>query len=276
MPHITIHDSEQGYLDLVNMVLNHGENVAPRGEPTREIQALTIELTDPHRCIVQHVNRKANLAIGAAEALQLVGGISMPELMVKIAPNFAKFLDGGAFFGAYGPRVRHQLPRIEKILGIDESSRRAVVSIWRDSDLFVEGSNDYPCTLGFTFQVRNGLLDMHTHMRSNDVWWGYTYDVMQFCFLQLTMARRLGFGVGSYFHHADSFHLYDRDMPAARQLEMQPHDPDGGLFSGIVTASWESVRRICYAALTGDVASIPEPNRTARQFCQLIEDRINR
>lgn len=274
MPSIVIPDSRAGYMELVDYVITAGRAVSPRGLPTREVQGLTIKLTDPRQCLVTGVNRKANPAIAAAEALQLVAGVSVPDLMVKIAPNFAKFLDGGAFYGAYGPRLRSQLPQICKILRNDPSSRRAIAQIWRSDDLFVEGSNDYPCTMGFTFHIRDNELDMHTHMRSNDVWWGYTYDVTQFCFLQMTMAKMLGVGIGVYYHHADSFHIYERDIDAARELQLG--SMGDYLLDGAKSPSWEALRRLCIAGLNGDRENIPAPNGTVRTFCDWIQDRLER
>lgn len=273
MSFVEIEDVRHGYIEIVSMVLNAGAIVAPRGQVTREMQGVTIIHRDPQRCLVHGINRKSNKAIAAAEALQLVGGVSMPELMTKIAPNFSKFLDGGAFYGAYGPRIRHQLPQVCKLLREDPLSRRAYVQIWRSDDLFVEGSNDYPCTIGFTFQIRDGKLDMHTHMRSNDVWLGFTYDVTQFCFLQMTIARMLGLPVGTYYHHVDSLHIYERDVAAARQLQHNGDNVDE-IVHGIRTPSWQNVRRMSQAALDGDLDLIPQSNPTVVKFGEWIQDRI--
>jgi thymidylate synthase len=269
----TISNVDEDYIKLVNHVITEGNDVAPRGVPTREIQAFTLEHVDPHACVVSGIGRGANLAIAAAEALQLVGGCSEPELMKEIAPNFAQFMDGGAFYGAYGPRIQHQLPRVAKILKEDPNSRRAFVSIWRSDDLFVEGSVDYPCTIGFTFQIRNNHLDMHTHMRSNDVWWGFTYDITQFCFLQLTMAKMLHVGVGSYFHHADSFHIYERDIERARALVMGPN-LERIYLDGIATPSWASAQRIARSVLKGEAP--PRPESSLDLFHAWIEKKVTR
>jgi len=56
--------------------------------------------------------------------------------------------------------------------------------------------------------IRDGKLDMHVNMRSNDILWGLCLDVPAFCFAQEIMAYWLGLPVGRYFHHAASLHYY--------------------------------------------------------------------
>jgi hypothetical protein len=53
-------------------------------------------------------------------------------------------------------------------------------------------------------------LHMIVNMRSWDAVWGLTYDVPCFVAVQMAVAKVLGVGLGSYRHHAGSFHLYER------------------------------------------------------------------
>ena len=46
-------------------------------------------------------------------------------------------------------------------------------------------------------------------MRSNDLMWGYFYDVFMFTWLQEAIANELGVDVGYYHHHATSLHVYE-------------------------------------------------------------------
>lgn len=216
---IEIENVRSDYIRLVNWVQGHGERVSPRGQLTYELSCFTVIHHRPTDSIVHGIGRGENQKIAAAEALQLVGGFSDPERMAQIQPNFRNFMDGGALYGAYGPRIAHQMQRAVDKLKEDKDTRQARVSIWRDSDLFSD-AKDLPCTLGFTFHVRNDKLSMHTHMRSNDVWWGFTYDITQFCALQLAVADLLMIDAGPYYHHVDSFHLYDRDDLKVEKLHV--------------------------------------------------------
>lgn len=220
--HVT--DLQNGYVDIVRAVAERGERVAPRGQATREVLGATIVLEDPSRALPLGVGRKLNPAIAAAEAAQVIGGVSYPQLMLDIAGNFGMFRDGGVFHGAYGPRLRGQLPFIVKRLSADSDTRQAVVTIWDPAaDAFTEELRDYPCTVALQWMVRDGRLDAHTFMRSNDVWWGLAYDAFMFTRLQLTIAEALGLPAGRYFHHANSLHVYERDLDAVELLAPRPH-----------------------------------------------------
>lgn len=218
-----------GYFDVLEFIELHGDKVSPRGMETLEVQGVSLEVADTSRCMPMFMNRKANTALGIAEALQLISGTTYPALMARIAPTMSSFMnvrqDGPPYFhGAYGPRVLWQLPLVIDKLARDRESRQAVVTIFDPELDYTPGMNDVPCTVFLQFLVRNDGLDMHVYMRSNDVWWGLAYDVFQFTQLQHTMARCLGLQLGSYTHHATSLHMYTKDVAAAHQVHA-PTEP---------------------------------------------------
>lgn len=49
-------------------------------------------------------------------------------------------------------------------------------------------------------------------MRSNDVYLGLPYNLVQFSALQEIVAGWLGIEVGSYHHFTDSLHVYEKDL----------------------------------------------------------------
>lgn len=222
MADLTNDDFRALYQDTVELVLEHGRQVAPRGQHTLELPAVTLRLTglrEGFAALPLGIGRKAHPGIGAAEALQLIAGEQHPALMQRIAPNFGRFLDGGAFHGSYGERLRGQLEVALERLRNDAHSRQALLQIWDPvRDLYVDGLHDYPCTIFLQLLLRDGALELHAHMRSNDVWWGLTYDAFQFTQLQHTLANVLGVEAGDYFHHVASLHLYERDQAAATTL----------------------------------------------------------
>lgn len=218
-----VNDLREGYRQIVSDVIEFGRPVAPRGQLTHEVLGATIILRDPRDSLPYGIGRKFSAAIAAAEALQLIGGVSHPELMASIG-RFREFQDGGTFHGAYGPRVRHQLHSVARRLQRDPDTRQAVVTIWDPAyDAHTDGLRDYPCTLSLHFMVRDDALDLHVTMRSNDVWWGLAHDVFQFTQLQQTMAAALGFELGQYYHHANSLHFYERDREQLQLLHPYEH-----------------------------------------------------
>lgn len=226
MHDIHVTNMRDGYIKVVDHVRTWGEEVSPRGQATLEVQGATIVLHDPYDALPVGVGRGLNPGIAAAEAAQLIGGVSFPDLMVRISKNFKAFRDDGTFHGAYGPRVRAQLPAVLRRLKTDPSTRQAIVVLWDPvRDTFVDGLSDYPCTISLQYFIRDGQLEAHTHMRSNDVWWGLAYDAFQFTQLQITMANVLGIEAGRYYHHANSLHFYTRDEAAADKLHVFRGDP---------------------------------------------------
>lgn len=212
---LVIPDMKRGYETVVKSVLLYGDKVSPRGVDTHEVVNASIILTDPTQSLPLGIARGINSKIAAVEALQLLGGVIDPQLMVKASPHFAQFMDGGTFHGGYGQRTRAQMIAAVNRLREDPSSRRALVTIWDPMhDLYTEGVKDYPCTIALQFLVREGELQLHTHMRSNDVWRGFAYDVFVFTQLQLAVAQVLRLSVGSYYHHVTSLHMYETDLPA--------------------------------------------------------------
>jgi hypothetical protein len=218
-----ISNLRNGYVQLCHHVLEHGTEVAPRGQRTREILNATVCLTDPTDALPVGVGRKPNVAIGAGEAIQLIGGFSDPEMMVSIAGSFERFLDGGILEGNYGVRIKHLLPPAVERLNEDPDSRQAVVQVGRMDDYFGTPSRDLPCTKDLHFFVRDGKLVLVTSMRSNDVWLGVAYDFFQFTQLQLSVAKALGLEAGPYYHHADSLHIYERDWDKVHELHLDDH-----------------------------------------------------
>jgi thymidylate synthase len=217
--HLVINDMKDGYRELIDFVVENGKTVSPRGQETREIVGASFELTNPYESLPWGINRNFGKGIAAAEALQLIGGVSHPALMAKLGQNFPRFQDGGTFHGAYGPRLRQQLPRVVDRLEKDPDTRQAIANIWDPAlDLPEDGLRDYPCTLNLHFMVRDGRLVLCTTMRSNDVWWGLAHDVFQFTQLQLTVATALRIPPGAYHHRANSLHVYTRDLEAISKL----------------------------------------------------------
>lgn len=243
------------YYQLLCELLAHGREQQTRIGPSKELSDATLILREPEHCFPQ-IGRKANIAIGIAEGLQLVAGISDPRLMERITPNFKRYQDGSAFWGAYGVRTASQIPQAIEKLRQDPNSRQAVVTMWDPAYDNVAGRADYPCTVSITFRIRDGKLEQKTHMRSNDAWMGVPYDILQFTTLQHTVANVLDMSVGPYVHHVDSMHLYEEHWQKAVNLVtpsysdvIQTQMPMHSLH-GVTGDTWEHAANRARAILT--------------------------
>jgi thymidylate synthase len=216
---IEIENGVNGYVDLAQHVLRHGEEVAPRGMKTREIEDAVIFIDDVYNTLPLKVGRNPVPGIGAVEACQLLSGTSFPETVIAVGPQFKNYAeDNGMFHGSYGTRTQGQYAHAIEKLKSDNDSRQAVVTIWNPSLDNEPLKRDYPCTVLHQFRIRNNRLNMSVYMRSNDVWLGAAYDFFQFTRLQIAIASVLGIEPGKYAHHAGSLHIYEQHYDAAEQL----------------------------------------------------------
>lgn len=225
MTQLTLPDLRNGYVKLVTWLLDGGDLVAGRDGLTVERTGVTLTFPDPTRVLLPlGVNRKVNVRLAAVEALQLLSGTFDSVLVQRAAPSYVGVLADPTdpSYGTYGPRLRYQLEQVYVELRDRPTSRRAVLSIWREEDLYHDG--DRPCTLTLQFLLREHGLELHVSMRSQDVWLGVPYDVFMFSQLQLSLARQLNVPVGRYVHHVGSLHVYERDRDAAGMLVACPVD----------------------------------------------------
>jgi thymidylate synthase len=241
---INIPDAVNGYVDLVQHVLKHGKEVAPRGMKTREIEDAVIRIEDAHNTLPLGVGRGTVAGIGAVEACQLLAGQSTPKLVIAIGPQFKNYAeDNGLFHGAYGLRTQDQYGPVIERLKNDPDSRQALVTIWDPKLDLLPSKRDYPCTILHQFRIRDNKLNMSVYMRSNDVWLGAAYDFFQFTRVQIAMASVLGIEPGKYVHHVGSLHIYEQHYGAAEKLKV--HRQVQAYIPGIVGLELAAGAKLC-------------------------------
>lgn len=247
---INIPDGVNGYVDLVKHVLEHGKETAPRGMKTREIEDAVIRIDDVRNTLPLGIGRGTVPGIGAVEACQLLAGLSTPELVIAVGPQFKNYAeDNGLFHGAYGLRTDGQYEKVIERLKNDPDTRQAVVTIWDPKLDLLPQKRDYPCTILHQFRIRDNKLNMTVFMRSNDVWLGAAYDFFQFTRVQLAMANVLGIEPGKYTHHVGSLHIYEQHYEAADKLYHIDRDKYEKI-PPIHGGTWEQVKRCALLALT--------------------------
>ena len=169
---------------------------------TVEVLGATLCLTNPrHRLVDLPPVRVLNPAFAAAEMTWVLSGSGDPWIF-QYNRRLADYADHGRLMGAYGPRLRRwhgaidQLARVRELLAADPDTRRAVVQLF-DPDADFRGYKDVPCTLGYHFFLRDGLLQMHTTMRSQDLWLGFCYDIFTATVIQERLAGWLDAEIGA-------------------------------------------------------------------------------
>lgn len=184
--------------------------IAPRGQTTKELLSVSFELTNPRNRLIYHPKRKYNYAFNVAEMISYLAGINSAQYIGFWNSNYKQFSDNGVNFrGNYGERLKFYIPELIDKLKEDSSTRQATLSIYNSEDM-MRKTKDTPCTLALDFKIRDNKLHLHIFMRSNDLVWGLTYDLVAFTMMQEIVANTIGVDLGNYNHTTASLHVYQK------------------------------------------------------------------
>jgi thymidylate synthase len=105
----------------------------------------------------------------------------------------------------------------------DKNSRQAIM-FFNSPKFQFEGNKDFVCTMYANFFIRHNILHMKVQMRSNDIFYGLTFDAPFFGFLQQSVYLKLKetypeLELGMYYHYADNLHFYERHFELADQIK---------------------------------------------------------
>lgn len=178
------------------------------------LNAITV-IKDPTKNIMKDPVRNLSMRYGIGELLWYLSANNKLSQIQKYTKGWDRMTDDGVTVNSnYGYCVTKkygfdQLEFVINELKKNPNSRRAVIHIKEPTD---KPSNDVNCTVCLQFFIREGKLYMTTYMRSNDVWFGFPYDVFQFTCLQIYLSMVLEVELGTYTHIAGSLHLYERNV----------------------------------------------------------------
>lgn len=212
-------------IDDIYLMLAKDLLKAPKVGNTRELNNVKIVLKDITQNIVSVRGISPSYLFG--ELLWYFNGDNSLEFISQFSSFWNGLSDDGKTCNsAYGYLIQeaHGFNQIEKVIEIlkeDPLSRRAKININVPNPL-VKETKDEPCTMSLHFMIRKNNLDCTVIMRSNDIWFGFPYDVAFFTELQKYIARELGVGYGWYTHFAVSLHMYDRDADKLAKIVKNP------------------------------------------------------
>lgn len=215
------------YWRILKDLVDEGKQVGN----TRELTNVMIQLKFPdqfsfshnNRNVVSLVDRGLSLEYLLAELVWYFSGDNSTKFISKFGSMWERISDDGVTNNsAYGYILKHkhgfdQVETIIELLQKDKNSRRAVLNI-NEANPNVITTKDEPCTIALQFLIRDNELEATSIMRSNDIWFGFPYDVVFFTALQGYIANRLGINSGKFTHVVTSLHLYDKDLPKACQI----------------------------------------------------------
>ena len=129
---------------------------------------------------------------------------TIPQIWYKMADAAGKV---NSNYGWQWGR-NNQIDYVVDLLKNNKDTRQAAISIY-DAKEYDKYAYDTPCTYAVQFTVLNNKLNMSVVMRSNDLWYGFCNDQYQFSNLQMLVAHKTGYDVGTYYHFAHNLHLYN-------------------------------------------------------------------
>lgn len=203
-----------------DLMLANEETV--RGLKTKEILDTVTILKDPFNCIISAQDDKY-YKYAIKEILFYIKGSLKVEDAMKISAFWEKVQEHGKINSNYGYHVLHkfcpsahnQFEWVKREFKNDKNSRKCVMNI--NSIEHKNGvEKDFPCTIAYHFLIRDNKLSLRSYMRSNDLIYGWRYDVVWESFLLILMWLSVRetyplVDIGEVIHHASSLHLYEKD-----------------------------------------------------------------
>lgn len=223
-----------------------------------EILHAAVSISDPRQRWVHSRRPAINIAFALAEIIWIVQGrndAAFLNFFNKGLPQFAG--DGIVYHGAYGHRLRtvfgfDQLERAFLALKNNPTSRQIALQFWHPSLDFPDQSGqaaapDIPCNVSSLLKVRDGRLEWLQIMRSNDVFRGFPYNVVQFTALQEILAGWLGLRLGEYHHISDSLHVYDEtaeNIRGSARVQETRNSDELAVSRDLSKASFDTLERL--------------------------------
>lgn len=241
--------SEEQYLALLRLVLEHGKDRADRtGTGTRGVfgHQLRFDLRDGFPLLT---TKKLHVKSIIHELLWFVRGEThvkpLQDAGVRIwnewatAEQTARF---GRSEGDLGPVYGHQwrnfgatrlpdgtyardgvdqLARVIRDIRERPESRRLIVSGWNPKE--ADQVALPPCHTLFQFHVQDGELSCQLYQRSADVFLGVPFNIASYALLTLMIAHVTGLRPGDFVHSFGDAHLYRNHFEQAKlQLTREP------------------------------------------------------
>lgn len=203
-----------------------GQEIAPRGEKTKELRSYTYRLP-PYYRLADFASRPLNYDYIRSEFRWYLIGDLKDLSITKHAKIWEQCVTDGQLNSNYGHylfRIPGGVRYVVDVLQQDPQSRRAIITILNYTHLYI-GNRDVPCTSTLNFHIRDDRLHCQVHMRSQDAVFGLGNDVPFFGFVQDLVLALLNrepvreYTLGDLTVHVDSLHVYERHFQMVEKLQ---------------------------------------------------------
>jgi len=258
------------FKNIINHIEEQNQSADPRGLKVKE-SILSSFMINPATPIANFEKRKFNWKYLAGELAWYL----KKNRDVDFIGSFSNFWgtltnpDSNEINSNYGSLVfnKEQFGWVIDSLVADKNSRQAIMFFNQPKFQF-EGNKDFVCTMYANFFIRDNKLNMKIQMRSNDIFYGLTFDAPFFAFLQQSIHIKLletypDLQLGQYYHFADNLHFYERHFDLAKSIQEETID---------VKAENTFVLKEKFIEYDGGRVFLTEK---AEQFCRSVYETIN-
>jgi thymidylate synthase len=213
------------FRDIIEHIESDGIESKPRDMRVKEV-VLADFMIDPKYPIADFYERPFNWKYFAGELAWYLHRDRKINYISDYSKFWSKLTNPGTdqINSNYGSLVitDDQFSWVIESLREDINSRQAIMFFNRPEFQF-EGNKDFVCTMYANFFIRNNKLNMKIQMRSNDIFFGLTFDAPFFSFLQQSVFLILKkyyptLELGNYYHYADNLHFYERHFELANAI----------------------------------------------------------
>jgi len=215
-----------------------GMHSSPRGQKVVEATLCTLDI-DPTLPVMVFKDRPFNWKYLAGEIAWYIKRETKPKFIENfssfwskltnpdgtINSNYGHILLGDHPGSSYDDKWRkpvNQMQWVYDTLKKDQFSRQAIAFL-NSPHYQYENNKDFVCTFYMNFWIRKNYLDMKVQMRSNDIFFGLSYDAPWFSLMQQSMYLNLKkiypeLKLGMYHHSADNIHYYERHFELVEKV----------------------------------------------------------
>ena len=214
----------QDFQNIISDITDNGQLSQPRDLQVKELTVSTYKF-DPTKTIANFNSRSFNWKYFAGELVWYLN----KDRNIQYISNFSNFWSNitnpytkeiNSNYGSllFGDQLNWALNSLIQ----DKNSRQAIAFLNQPKFQF-PSNKDFVCTMYLNFFIRDNKLNMKVQMRSNDIFYGLTFDAPFFSFVHQHMRLWLldtypDLELGTYYHCADNIHFYERHFELAENI----------------------------------------------------------
>lgn len=224
-------------------IRDHGKEVSPRQNFTKELLGESLEIKNPrNRVLYNHISPINPFELFGRFFWEFSGKDDVVSISYYSKSAF-RFASNKIIPSAYGKRIFNQLPLIHELFEKEKMSRRGTVFILSE-DFHRLTDLEYPCVIALQFYIRDGKLDMVIFSRSESAYKILPMDIFLFTMFQDNLAHSYDKQLGTCKFLIGSAHLYEKDIKFVNDLDFCS-DPVLNSFT-MKELDWFSWNRWCY------------------------------